>query len=142
LNQFRCQSAWSLVAACTLKHCLVSMIELRKHFNTGSSRRLLSRVHVTHWCVCVAYIALNLMLFSLWAVSASSNFFVDLASKQSTQRVSFFIILQQPKHRGVVLLCPHWQLCYKTKTSKLRFSDLTIQRGVSKVMLRAIRPCS
>jgi hypothetical protein len=43
------------------------------------------------------------MLFSLWAVSASSNFPVaDFASKQSTQR-AFFFILQQLKHPGVVL---------------------------------------
>ena len=65
---------------------LVSMLELRKHLNTESPRRLLDRVHATHWCACVA-IALNCMLFQLWAVSASSNFSVaDLASEQSTQQ--------------------------------------------------------
>ena len=36
---------------------LISMIELRTHFNTGSSRCLLNRVHVVNWCVCVAYSA-------------------------------------------------------------------------------------
>ena len=57
-----------------------------------------------HTDVSAWYIALNRMLFSLWAVSASSNFSVaDLASKQSTQRAVF--ILQQPKHPDLVLMC-------------------------------------
>ena len=47
---------------------LISMIELRKHFNTGSSRRLLNRVHVVNWCVCVAYSAESYEIFTLGCV--------------------------------------------------------------------------
>jgi hypothetical protein len=36
---------------------LVSMIELRKALNTGSSKLLLNRVHAIHWRICVAYSA-------------------------------------------------------------------------------------
>ena len=55
-----------------------------------------------HIGVSAWYIALNPMLFSLWAVSASLNFPVaDLASKQSNPTRDFFI-LQQPKHPGLV----------------------------------------
>ena len=47
-----------------------------------------------HTGVSTWYIALNRMLFSFWAVSATSNFFVaDLASKQSTQRAILFLFL-------------------------------------------------
>ena len=122
---------------------LVSINELRKHFNTESSRRLLSCVNAIYW-VLAWYVALNRMLFSIWAVSASSNFSVaNLATKQSTQRAIFlfcsnlsirvwFICL--PFNSPVAFGCiwaffvSLWWLCYKTSKSRLSDSDSTIQR--------------
>ena len=100
-----------------------------------------STVCMLHIGVSAWYIALNRMLFSLWAVSASSNFSVaDLASKQSTQR-AFFLFCSNLSIRVWFLCLPFnspvafgciwalfvspWWLCYKT--SKSRLSDSTIQ---------------
>ena len=53
------------------------------------------RTYVTHVCICVKYIAEGSvcykMLFSLWAISALSNFgMFDFATKQSTADDLFF----------------------------------------------------
>jgi hypothetical protein len=47
---------------------VVSMIELRKHFNIGSSKRSLNRAHVTHWRVCAEYSAESYVIFTLGCV--------------------------------------------------------------------------
>ena len=98
-----------------------------------------------HIGVSAWYIALNRMLFSLWAVSASSNFSVaDLASKQSTQR-AIFLFCSNLSTRGW-LLCAScnspvgfgcmwalfvapWCLCYRT--SKSRLSDHGFQQSAT-----------
>ena len=47
---------------------LVSMLELCKQIYTGGSRRLLNRMHATHWCVCVVYSAESYVIFTLGCV--------------------------------------------------------------------------
>ena len=91
------------------------------------------------------HIALHRIVFSLWAVSAKSNFSVaDLASKQSTQR-AIFLFCSNLSTRGW-LLCAScnspvgfgcmwalfvapWCLCYRT--SKSRLSDHGFQPKIT-----------
>ena len=47
---------------------LVSMIGLCKQIYKGGSRRLLSRMHATHWCACVVYSAESYVIFTLSCV--------------------------------------------------------------------------
>ena len=118
-----------LVAACTLTHieALVSMVELRKHFNTGSSRRLLKRVHATHWCVCLVYNAESYIIFTLGCVGFVKLFRVRFYHKtEKPTRVFLFssLLCIEQQHGGFDCI---WALlaasrCLWYRTSKSRFS--------------------
>ena len=70
---------------------LVSMIELRKHFNTGSSRRLLNSVHATYWCVCVVYSAESYIIFTLGCVGFVKILRVRFCHKKRASNARIFI---------------------------------------------------
>ena len=107
---------------------LVSMIEQRKHFNTGSSRRLLNSVHATYWCVCVVYSAESYVVFTLGCVG-----FVKLFRGWFRFKIEHptrdLLLLQQPKDQqrdqpGKCLYCARAFWLYLQSHCRLRNGSL------------------